>query len=52
MFVYGTAEYRYEHKTGKKYDYKVGFTFSLQHDGSQWNVRENKYYDEEREELN
>lgn len=50
MFVYGTAEYRYEHKTGKKYYYKFGFTFSLQHDGSQCNVREKKYYEVEREE--
>lgn len=51
MFVGGITDFTVEDEGMKKsWDYKKSFQFELQHNGTEWTVRNKIFFDEEREE--
>lgn len=51
MFIDGSTEFTWKHEGMKKtWDYTKSFQFELQHNGTEWTVRNKMFFDEERTE--
>jgi hypothetical protein len=51
MYIDGSTEFTWKHEGMKKtWDYTKSFQYELQHNGTEWNVRNQLFFDEERQE--
>ncbi|WDH95749.1 hypothetical protein PUW24_16235 [Paenibacillus urinalis] len=51
MFLDGSTEFTWKHEGMKKtWDYTKSFQYELQHNGTEWTIRNKMFFDEERTE--